>query len=70
MVITCHSFLVQSGEVTFLESKKVYSGLPLHSLHRLAPRSSNADASHKNVEIDFRGITGIGLFVFGSLLLA
>jgi len=30
----------------------------------------NADASHKNVELDFRGITGIGVFAFGTLLLA
>jgi hypothetical protein len=30
----------------------------------------NADASHKNVELDFRGKTGIGVFAFGTLLLA
>ncbi len=30
----------------------------------------NADASNKNVELDFRGITGIGVFAFGTLLLA
>ena len=30
----------------------------------------NADASHKNMELDFRGITGIGVFAFGTLLLA
>jgi hypothetical protein len=30
----------------------------------------NADASHKNVELDFRGITGITVFAFGTLLLA
>ncbi len=30
----------------------------------------NADASHKNMELDFRVITGIGVFAFGTLLLA
>ncbi len=32
----------------------------------------NADASHKNMELDldFCGITGIGVFAFGTLLLA
>jgi hypothetical protein len=30
----------------------------------------NADASHKNVELDFRGITGSGVFAFGTLLLS
>ncbi len=29
---------------------------------------SNADASHKNVELDFRGITCIGVFACGTLL--
>ena len=29
----------------------------------------NADASHKNAELAFRGITGIGVFAFGTLLL-
>ena len=29
----------------------------------------NADASHKKAELDFRGITGIGVFAFGTLLL-
>jgi hypothetical protein len=28
----------------------------------------NADSSHKNAELDFRGITGIGVFVLGTLL--
>ncbi len=28
----------------------------------------NADSSHKNVELDFRGITGIGMFALGTLL--
>ena len=30
----------------------------------------NADASHKNAELDFSGITGIVVFAFGTLLLA
>jgi hypothetical protein len=30
----------------------------------------NAYSSHKNVELDFRGITGIGMFAFGTLLLS
>ena len=30
----------------------------------------NADSSHKNMELDFRGITGIGVFAFSTLLLA
>ena len=29
-----------------------------------------ADASHKNVELDCSGITGIGVFASGTLLLA
>ena len=36
----------------------------------LAGFHSNADASHKNIELDFRGITGIASFAFGTLLLA
>uniref|UniRef100_A0A7S0MSU5 Reverse transcriptase Ty1/copia-type domain-containing protein n=1 Tax=Cryptomonas curvata TaxID=233186 RepID=A0A7S0MSU5_9CRYP len=39
-------------------------------LRFLAGFHSNADASHKNVELDFRGITGIAVFAFGTLLLA
>jgi hypothetical protein len=31
--------------------------------------TGNADASHKNVALDFLGITGIGLCAFGTLLL-
>jgi hypothetical protein len=30
----------------------------------------NADSSHKNVDLDFRGITGIGVFVLGTFLLS
>jgi hypothetical protein len=38
--------------------------------HRfLAGLPVNADASHTNVELDFLGITGIGLFAFGTFLL-
>ena len=39
-------------------------------LEYLAGFHLNADASHKNVELVFRGFTGIGVFVFGTLLLA
>ena len=39
-------------------------------LRFLAGFHLNADSSHKNVELDFRGITGIGVFAFGTLLLA
>ncbi len=31
---------------------------------------SNPDASHKDVELDSSGITGIGIYAFGTLLLA
>jgi hypothetical protein len=34
----------------------------------LAGFQLNADSSHKNVELDFRGSTGIGVFVIGTLL--
>jgi hypothetical protein len=30
----------------------------------------SADVSHKNMELDFRGITGIGVSAFGTLLRA
>jgi hypothetical protein len=30
----------------------------------------NADSSHKNVELDFRGITGVGVFALVTLLLS
>jgi hypothetical protein len=39
-------------------------------LRFLAGFHTNADASHKNVELDFRGITGIAVFALGTLLLA
>ena len=38
-------------------------------LRFLAGFHGNVDASHKNVELDFRGITGVGVFAFGTLLL-
>ena len=39
-------------------------------LRFLAVFHVNADASHKNVELDFRGITGVGVFALGTLLIA
>ncbi len=40
------------------------------SLQFLAGFNVDATSSHKNVELDFRWITGIIVFAFGALLLA
>ena len=42
----------------------------LFDLRFLACFTVKADTSHKNLELDFCGITGIGIFVFCTLLLA
>ncbi len=39
-------------------------------LRFLAGLHSNPEASHKNEESDFSGITGIDIYAFGTLLLA
>ena len=39
-------------------------------LQFLAGHYVNAEAIHKNMELDFRGITGVGVLALGTLLIA
>jgi hypothetical protein len=57
-------YLAGTGDLSLIVGNRI----PV-TLRFLAGFHLNVDASHKNEELDFGGITGVGVFAFGTLLL-